>query len=185
MLSAGRIKLLFRALDKELRRKGVVGEVGICGGAVMCLVFQARRATKDVDAIFAPTQEIRTAAKAVAARLGAPEDWLNDGAKAFFHVDPPREDVLALPNLRVWAPTAKYMLAMKCISARFDSHDLEDTRFLIGYLRLQTPREVFDIIQAYYPQRLIPPKTQFLIEELLPEQALRQPAGGDLADGNG
>ena len=75
--------------------------------------------------------------------------------------------------------------AMKCISARFDSHDLEDTRFLIGYLRLQTPREVFDIIHACYPQRLVPPKAQFLIEELLPEQALRPPAGGVLAGGNG
>ena len=60
------------------------------------------------------------------------------------------------------------MLAMKCISARFDSHDLEDTKFLIEYLQLRTPNDVFDIIQAYYPQRLIPPQTQFLIEELLP-----------------
>ena len=168
MLTSDQITQLFRALDEELCRKGVVGEVGICGGAVMCLVFQARRATKDVDAVFAPTQEIRNAAKAVAARLGLPEDWLNDAAKAFFHVDPPREDVIELPNLRVWAPTARYMLAMKCISARFDSHDLEDTRFLIAYLQLRTPAEVFEIIQAYYPQRLIPPKTQFVIEELLP-----------------
>lgn len=183
MLTVDRIRHLFQALDEELRKIGVVGEVGICGGAVMCLVFQARRATKDVDAIFEPTQEIRTAAKAVATRLGVPEDWLNDAAKAFFHADPPREDVLTLPNLRVWAPTAKYMLAMKCISARFDSHDLEDTKFLIEYLQLRTPNDVFDIIQAYYPQRLIPPKTQFLIEELLPRHTdATKGRTGDTAD---
>mgnify|MGYP006305852475 CR=1 FL=1 len=135
----------------------------------MCLVFQARRATKDVDAIFEPTQEIRTAAEAVATRLGVSDDWLNDAAKAFFHADPPREDVLSLPNLRVWAPTAEYMLAMKCISARFDSSDLDDTRFLIEYLQLKSPAEVFQIIGAYYPKRLIPPKTQFLIEEIMPD----------------
>lgn len=167
MLTADRITQLFRVLDEELRSRGVVGEVGICGGAVMCLVFQARPATKDVAAIFAPAQEIRDAAKAVAARMGIAEDWLNDAAKAFFHVDPPREDVLELPNLRVWAPTARYMLAMKCVSARFDSHDLEDTKFLIDYLQIRTPAEVFDTVQAYYPKRLVPAKTQFLVEEIL------------------
>ena len=169
MLSSDQIKQLFRVLDEELRKKGVVGEIGICGGAVMCLVFKARAATKDVDAVFAPTREIRDAAKSMAVRMGVPDDWLNDAAKAFFHVDPPREDVLDLPNLRVWAPTAQYMLAMKCVSARFDSHDMDDTKFLIDYLHLRTPAEVFDIIQAYYPKRLIPAKTQFLIEELLEE----------------
>jgi hypothetical protein len=169
VLTIDRIRELFSALDEELAKHGVIGEVGTCGGAVMCLVFQARRATKDVDAIFEPTQEIRAAAKAVAARLNVPEDWLNDAAKAFFHADPPREDVLSLPNLRVWAPTAKYMLAMKCISARFDSSDQDDTRFLIEYLQLKSPAEVLQIIEAYYPRRLIPPKTQFLVEEILPQ----------------
>ncbi|MCK5801488.1 MAG: hypothetical protein KAI66_01585 [Lentisphaeria bacterium] len=169
MLTIDRIKELFSALDQELGKQGVIGEVGICGGAVMCLVFQARRATKDVDAIFEPTQEIRVAAKAVSARFDVPEDWLNDAAKAFFHTDPPREDVLSFPNLRVWAPTARYMLAMKCISARFDSHDLEDTKFLVEYLQLRSPTDVFQIIESYYPKHLIPPKTQFLIEEILPQ----------------
>lgn len=167
ILTSEQIKQLFQALDGELRKKGVLGEIGICGGAVMCLVFKARAATKNVDAVFAPTGEIRDAAKAIASRMGIPDDWLNDAAKAFFHVDPPREDVLDLPNLRVWSPTARYMLAMKCVSARFDSHDLDDTKFLIDYLNLRTPAEVFDIIQTYYPQGLIPAKTQFLIEEVL------------------
>lgn len=167
MLNVERIKELFKALDAELKRKGVIGEVGICGGAVMCLVFQARASTKDVDGIFEPTSEIRDAAKIVARRMGEAEDWLNDAAKGFFHSDPPREDVLNLPNLRVWAPTAKYMLAMKCVSARFDGHDLDDVTFLIEYLGLKTPKAVFSIIEKYYPKRLIPAKTQFLIEEIL------------------
>lgn len=170
MLTIEHIRELFAALDEELAKRDVVGEVGICGGAVMCLVFQARRATKDVDAIFEPAGEIRAAAKAVGARLGVPEDWLNDAARAFFHADPPREDLLDLPNLRVWAPTAGYMLAMKCIAARFDGHDLDDVKFLIEFLHLQKPDEVFRIVEGYYPKRMIPPKTQFLVEELLPQQ---------------
>ena len=170
MLTVERIGELFAALDEELGRRDVIGEVGICGGAVMCLVFQARRATKDVDAVFEPAGEIRAAAKVVAARQGVPEDWLNDAAKAFFHADPPREDLLDLPNLRVWAPTAGYMLAMKCIAARFDGYDLDDVRFLIEYLLLRKPDDVFRIIERYCPKRMIPQRTQFLVEELLPEQ---------------
>ena len=42
VLSGDRIRELFAALDQELAKRSVVGEVGLLGGAVMCLVFQAR-----------------------------------------------------------------------------------------------------------------------------------------------
>lgn len=59
------------------------------------------------------------------------------------------------------------MLAMKCISARWDSSDRDDVVFLIKLLKLTQPRDVFEIIEDYYPNNRIPPKTQFLIEEVL------------------
>ncbi len=167
LLTRQRIIELLQALDEQLARRDVIGEVGICGGAVMCLVFQAREATKDIDAIFEPTREIRQGAAAVAHANGLAEDWLNDAAKAYFHADPPREPVLEFPHLRVWAPSAEYMLAMKCVSARFDSSDLDDVRFLIDYLELQSPSQIFDVIEQYYPQRLIPAKTRFVVEEIM------------------
>lgn len=166
-LTANQIRELLTALNEELREANVIGEVGLCGGAVMCLVFQARQSTKDVDAIFAPTTELRAAAGRVAERLQAPVDWLNDAAKAFFPAEPPREDVLQLSHLRVWSPGAEYMLAMKCVSARFDTHDRDDVAFLIRHLGLRQPEQVFEIISRYYPQHRVPPKTQFLVEELL------------------
>jgi len=167
MLNRALILRLLKAVNAELRKMDVVGEIGMCGGAVMCLVFQARRATRDVDAIFEPTRELRKAAKAVAARHGLPSDWLNDAAKGYFHSDPPREGVLNLSHLRVWAPRADYMLAMKCVSARFDSHDRDDVLFLIRYLGLKRPGAVFKIIEQYYPSRLVPAKAKFLVEELM------------------
>ena len=171
MLSRDDIRELFVALDRELERRSVVGEVGLLGGAAMCLVFQARHSTKDVDALFAPTREIRDAALAVAREFGVPDDWLNDAAKGFVVSSPPRIQVLDLPNLRVWAPTADYMLAMKCVSARFDTHDADDVAFLVRHLGLATPDEVFERITRYYPHGRIPPKTRFLVEELLGQGA--------------
>jgi len=167
MLDVTTIKRLFKALNEELAKKNVIGEVGICGGAVMCLVFHARKATKDVDAIFEPTKEIRAASHTVAKKFGLDEGWLNDAVKGYFHADPPREDVMNLSHLRVWAPSAEYMLAMKCISARFDTMDGEDTCFLISYLQLRRPEDIFKLIAKYYPHNKIPAKTQFWIEEIM------------------
>lgn len=167
MFDSKAILRLFNALNDELRGMGVRGEIGICGGAVMCLVFNARESTKDVDAIFQPTREIRDASRAVADRLGVPAEWLNDAAKGYFLSQPPVRDVVELSNLRVWAPQADYMLAMKCVSARFDSHDLDDTRFLLKHLGIRSVDEASRIIEQYYPRKVIPAKTQFLLEELL------------------
>lgn len=167
MFTAKKIKTLFSLLNDELKKQNVKGELGICGGAVMCLVFQTRQATKDIDGIFEPTKEIRRAIKKIARKNGLAEDWLNDAAKVFFHACPPREDVLEFSNLRIWAPRADYMLAMKAISARFDSKDRDDLKFLLEYLELKNPEDVFQIIAKYYPDEQIPAKTQFLVEELL------------------
>ena len=125
------------------------------------------RATKDVDAIFKPTVEIREASKCVAAKLGAPEDWLNDAAKGYFLSQPPVHDVVELSHLRVWAPQADYMLAMKCHSARFDSHDIDDVKFLLNHLEIRSAEEAFRIVEKYVPRKVVPAKTRFLLEELL------------------
>jgi hypothetical protein len=167
MLTKDRIEDLLQKLDTLLAERGEVGEIGLVGGAVMCLVYNARIATKDVDAIFEPASIIRELAAQIAASESIPPDWLNDAAKGFILPGFKREEVLSLPNLRVWAPEPRYMLAMKCISARWDTSDRDDVAFLIKLLKLSQPKAVFDIIESYYPHDKIPPKTQFLIEELL------------------
>ena len=47
------------ALSDELGQKSVTGEICLFGGTVMVLAFTARLTTKDVDALFQPTQVIR------------------------------------------------------------------------------------------------------------------------------
>ena len=167
MLTKKRIHELLEKLNSLLAERGEVGEIGLVGGAVMCLVYNARVATKDVDAIFEPASIIRELAAHIAATESIPPDWLNDAAKGFIVPGFERQEVISLSNLRVWAPEPRYMLAMKCLSARWDTSDRDDVLFLATFLKLTEPRHVFDIIEAYYPHDKIPPKTKFLIEELL------------------
>ena len=166
MLDRHTILKLFEKLNAKLAQKNTRGEVGIVGGAVMCLVYDARQATKDVDAIFAPTTLIRELAHQISEEEELEDGWLNDGAKGYLVAGFEKNEVLTLSHLTVWAPEPKYMLAMKCLSARFDSEDGNDVRFLIKHLKLSTVVQVLDIVSKYYPKNQIPAKTTFFLEEI-------------------
>lgn len=167
MLTAADINRLFEKVNAALALRGEAGEIGLVGGAVMCLVYNARAATKDVDAVFEPSAIMREIAAQIANEEGLPEDWLNDAAKSFLRPGFSRQEVLCLSNLNVWAPEPRYMLAMKSISARWDTNDRDDLEFLLQLLKINKEQEVFSIIENFYPDALIPAKTKFLIEELL------------------
>jgi hypothetical protein len=93
----------------------------------MCLVYEARPATKDVDAVFRPTSEIRLAVSTIAQRHGLPPGWLNDGVKGYL-VEHEQKILFDLPNLKVFIPEPDYLLAMKTLSARADTFDQADVR---------------------------------------------------------
>ena len=156
------------ALNEKLQHQNVKGEICLYGGAVMCLVYDARPSTKDVDAIFQPTEIIREAAKEIANEYELVDDWLNDGVKGFL-VDHPRKVFLNLSHLVVMVADSEYMLAMKSLSARIDGTDSKDIEFLISKLKIKTVEEVFNIIDKYYPRRIIKPATQFFLEEVFDE----------------
>lgn len=166
-------------LSDELSEMGVRGEICLYGGAVMCLVYQARPSTKDVDAVFQPTSQMRAAAERVAQANGLRGDWLNDAVKGFVVVHPQRI-LFDFPALKVYVPEPDYLLAMKTLAARVDTSDKDDIVFLIELLKLQTADEVFAILEKYYPRRQIKPVTQFFVEELFEPNA--QPESND-ADG--
>ena len=96
------------------------------------------------------------------------DDWLNDGVKGFL-VDHPRKVFLNLSHLVVMVADSEYMLAMKSLSARIDGTDSKDIEFLINKLKIKTVEEVFNIIDKYYPRRIIKPATQFFLEEVFDE----------------
>ncbi len=155
-------------LNALLRERGIKGEICLYGGAAMCLAFDARQSTKDVDAIFHPSTEVRAAAAETARRLGLPVDWLNDGVKGFL-VDHPRRAWKSMSNLTVLVAEADYLFAMKAMSARVDTSDRDDIRRLLTELGVLQLDDALTIVEKYYPRNQIKPATLFFLEELFDE----------------
>ena len=170
LLTGADIRRLLELLDGELAAQDVVGELYLVGGAVMCLVYDAREATRDIDAYFKPTTLVRQAAVRVAARAGVHDTWLNDAVKGFLSPRGTFDPYLELPHLRVYVAEPHYLLAMKCAAMRLggeEFHDLEDVRYLLRYLDISTVDEALDIVTRYFDEKQLPPKTRFALEELL------------------
>ncbi len=182
MLQKNEITTYLHELNQELMRLDVKGEICLYGGAVMCVVYDARPSTKDVDAVFRPVKEIREAIKRVASQHGLREDWINDAVKGFV-VEHPQRVFLDLSHLKVYVPEPDYLLAMKAFSARVDATDKEDVMYLIGLLNLKSPEDVFSIIEHYYPRQRIKPATQFFVEELF-QDADASRVEGDNSEGS-
>ncbi|MDD3544784.1 MAG: DUF6036 family nucleotidyltransferase [Kiritimatiellae bacterium] len=162
------IELYFNRLSEILSTYDVVGEIVLFGGAAMVLAHKARASTKDVDAIFEPKDMVYRAAAAVSQECGAAEGWLNDAVKGFVSEKGATAPLLDLPNLKVYVAVPEYLLAMKCMSMRLgkDETDIRDIRFLMQSLGLRSADEVLRIVERFYPQNRIQPKTRFAVEEL-------------------
>jgi hypothetical protein len=161
-------------LSRRLAQRGATAEVCLFGGAAMILAFQSRQATKDIDAIFAPTALVRELAAEIGRERGYDAGWFNDGVKGFVS-EQGQFTPANLPqfsNLRVMMPVPNYLLAMKCLAARVptpDATDVQDVKFLLRHLSLRDARQVLDLVEAYYPRNLIQPKTQYFVEAVLEE----------------
>jgi hypothetical protein len=165
MLNISTIENALNRLSDALAQKDIKGEVCLYRGAVMYLVYDARPSTKDVDAIFHPTKELRDLISQIGSEMDLGDQWLNDGVKGFV-VDHPRRVLFEKSHLRVLVPEPDYLLAMKVLAARVDTSDAEDVRVLIKTLGLSKPAEVFKILEQYYPKNQIRPATQFFVEEI-------------------
>ena len=152
-------------LNYELAAEEVTGEICLYGGVVMCLVFDARPATRDVDAVFKPANTVRLAAFTVAEKNGLPLEWLNDAVMAFTSEHEQTRILAEFSHLTIYYADPRYLLAMKAIAARADL-DRKDMEFLVRHLGITTAAEVFAIIEEFYPKRNIKPATQFAVEEL-------------------
>lgn len=127
------IQELLEALADELDRRGIRADVFLVGGAAMTVAYDARRATRDLDAVFAPVEAVRDAAAAVAQHRGLQPDWLNDAVKGFLPgPDPDARRYFNAPALRVDVASPEFLLGMKLFSSRIEA-DADDIRFSTGF----------------------------------------------------
>jgi len=180
-LSKRDIETLFGQLNEELGRRGVTGEVYLVGGAVMCLVFNLRESTKDVDAFFRPAREVREAARSIALDYGVSGDWLNDAVKGYLGEHPDFRPYLDLPHLRIMTAAPEYLLAMKCLAMRIgeESRDAEDVRFLLRYLNFTESAAALEAVGRYYPLERVPQRTLYALEEMLADPDSRSGDSGN------
>lgn len=160
---------LFNSLNDGLKKEKTNCDLHVVGGAVMCLVLDARASTMDVDGLFKPSAIVRKLAKRVGKEFGIDENWLNDGVKGFFSDKGQFNDFLELSNLTIYTATPEYLLAMKCLAMRIGAefHDISDIQYLLRYLNIETYIQAKEVIKQYYPLEKFPQKTLYEIEEML------------------
>lgn len=167
LLDRAAIEDAFRRLGARLARRGVVADIYIFGGAAMALAYDARRATRDIDAIFQPPDVVLEEARAVADELGLPGWWLNEQTSVYVARggDPTAPRVFDHPGLRVSAASPEHLLAMKVLAAR--RRDADDIRFLVNHLHLSTVDLVLTVCAEVFPDEEVPARARMVLEDIL------------------
>jgi len=166
LLDRAAIENAFRRLGDRLVHRGIVGDIYVIGGAAMALAYDARRSTRDIDAVFKPHGVVIEEAQAVAAELGLPRWWLNEQASAYVAPggDPAAPRVFDHPGLRVSAASPEHLLAMKVLAAR--RRDLEDISYLVKHLGLSSTAEVLAVCERVFPEEAVPGRARMILEDL-------------------
>jgi len=153
-------------LNQRLEQKGKHGEIILAGGAALTLVFNARDATRDIDAVFAPTDDMREIIKQIANENdNLSDDWLNDAVKGFVTDKMNYNEFMSLSNLTVYNIDAEGLLAMKLTSHRVDSNDMDDSIFLMKTLNIDSESQLTDIVEKYAGRIHQTPTTRFFTME--------------------
>ena len=125
-------------------------ELLMVGGAAMVLAYDARVATRDVDAvILSPreTRNVRVLVERVAHEQNLPIEWLNDGAKGYLVGQSQGITIFSSAGIVVYMPAVAQMLAMKLAAWR-DDVDIADARLLLNELS-SDQNSVWALVEPY------------------------------------
>jgi predicted nucleotidyltransferase len=166
LMGRAELERAFTRLGDRLVRRGVVADVFVVGGAAMALAYDAKRVTRDVDAMFVPHGVVLDEARAVADELGLPPWWLNEQASVYVSGkdDPGRRRVFDHPGLRVMAASPEHIFAMKALAAR--ARDVDDLRTLAALAKVATVDDAVRLCSDFYPDEAISPRAMGVIREL-------------------
>jgi hypothetical protein len=155
-------------------------EIVIYDGAALLLTLNRQINTGDVDAVFEGNKDfIKRLAAEMAEEFGWDENWLNDGVKGWLSNRDADPDVKALfktypaedqPSLRVYTAKPEYLFAMKCRAMRVGgietNSDIDDIKLLARAIGIRTSQDALSLVEKFYPQNLLQPKTRLGLEEI-------------------
>lgn len=123
----------------------------------------------DAPRIREPKREIYAEAAILADEHRLPENWLNDAVKGLLPTKvAPMEGTASFTTrgLHVGVAAPEYLFAMKALAARQET-DGDDLRLLAAVLEIGSVDEALDLVERFYGAERVPPKTQYLLEDLL------------------
>ena len=166
LLGRADLEEAFTRLGEHLVRRGVVGDLFIVGGAAMALAYDAKRVTRDVDALLVPHGVVVDEAREVAAELGLPTWWLNEQASVYVSSkeDPGKRRVFDHPGLRVMAASPEHIFAMKAFAAR--PRDVADLRTLTKIAGIESLAEALRICGDFYPDEIMSSRAEGVLREI-------------------
>jgi Nucleotidyltransferase of unknown function (DUF6036) len=159
---------LLGALADRLRARGVRASVYVIGGAAISLVFDARRATRDIDSVVLEGHgPLMEEVHRLGRERGLPGSWLNE--QAAMYVSRRRDDNKAVvfdhSNLVVAAASPEHLLAMKLQAAR--ATDAADVRLLLGVLGIDSVDRASDVLEVVFPGTEMSDRARLLVEDIL------------------
>jgi Nucleotidyltransferase of unknown function (DUF6036) len=159
---------LLSELGERLSRRGVRANIYVVGGAAMSLSFDARRATRDIDAVVlhghgALMDEVRSMARL----HNLPSTWLNEQAVMYVSrtTDPAPSVVFDHPFLTVAAASAEHLLAMKLAASR--GGDVGDIRILLQVCGCLSVADAEAVYRRVFEGAEPSDRARLLVEDLL------------------
>jgi hypothetical protein len=161
---------LLRELAERLNRRGVRANIYIVGGAAMSLCFDARRATRDIDAVVlhghgALMDEVRDMGRL----HNLPSTWLNELAVMYVSrtADPAPASVFDHPFLTVAAASAEHLLAMKLAASR--GGDVRDIKILLQVCDCSSVADAEAIFRRVFEGGDLSDRARLIVEDVLGE----------------
>jgi len=144
-MNRAEIIALLTELGRRLAQRSVSGKMYVVGGAAIALVFDERRSTHDIDAVFEPKAVMYEVARQMSEEMDLPSCWLNDAANGFVGApDPDSAPTLEVAGLRVSSASPRILLAMKVLAHRI-GEDEDDLIILARHLDLATADQVLEM----------------------------------------
>ena len=165
-LTPDEIRELLGVLDREVGRAMDLDEpltMLVVGGAAISMQWDPRRYTKDVDVVSQglPPMLWKVVADVAKSREGVALDWLNAAAQLMVPVpdfDPEPTLVYEGQNIHVYGASARYVLAMKAVSARIT--DIADLPTLLTAGEFDSFDEVLETVARAHGRTQLPAVTQ-------------------------